>query len=107
MGSRPIRSMRWPLSRRRRRGGGATMNGRGERTGNANLCSIIPVLKLKLGINCLSDADLAQLTEASAFIDEIANLSPDEHRPFVGRSAFAHKAGMHVDAIAKNPATFE
>jgi 2-isopropylmalate synthase len=84
-----------------------TMNGLGERTGNANLCSIIPILKLKLGIPCISDADLARLTEASAFIDEIANLAPDEHRPFVGRSAFAHKAGMHVDAIAKNPATFE
>jgi 2-isopropylmalate synthase len=84
-----------------------TMNGLGERTGNANLCSIIPVLQLKLGIPCLADADLAKLTEASAFIDEIANLAPDEHRPFVGRSAFAHKAGMHVDAIAKNPATFE
>jgi 2-isopropylmalate synthase len=84
-----------------------TMNGLGERTGNANLCSIIPVLMLKLGIPCIGEEELTKLTEASAFIDEIANLAPDEHRPFVGRSAFAHKAGMHVDAIAKNPATFE
>jgi 2-isopropylmalate synthase len=83
------------------------MNGLGERTGNANLCSIIPILTLKLGIPCLSAEDLEKLTEASAFIDEIANLAPNEHQPFVGRSAFAHKAGLHVDAIAKNPATFE
>jgi len=62
---------------------------------------------LKLGIPCLSAEDLEKLSEASAFIDEIANLAPNEHQPFVGRSAFAHKAGLHVDAIAKNPATFE
>jgi 2-isopropylmalate synthase len=84
-----------------------TMNGFGERTGNANLCSIIPILKLKLGIDCVTDANLAHLTEASAFIDEVANMPPNEHRPFVGRSAFAHKAGMHVDAIAKSPAMYE
>jgi 2-isopropylmalate synthase len=84
-----------------------TMNGYGERTGNANLCSIVPVLKLKLGVDCLSTEDLARWTEASAFIDEIANMPPVEQRPFVGRSAFAHKAGMHVDAVAKNPRTFE
>jgi 2-isopropylmalate synthase len=84
-----------------------TMNGYGERTGNANLCSIIPVLKLKLGIDCISDHDLAHLTETSAFIDEVANMPPSEHRPFVGRSAFAHKAGMHVDAVAKSPAMYE
>jgi 2-isopropylmalate synthase len=83
------------------------MNGFGERTGNANLCSIIPVLRLKLGIACISDADLQKLSEASAFIDEVANMPPAENRPFVGRSAFAHKAGMHVDAITKNPLTFE
>jgi len=84
-----------------------TMNGYGERTGNANLCSIIPILKLKLGIDCISDRDLAHLTEASAFIDEVANMPPNEHRPFVGRSAFAHKAGMHVDAVAKSPTMYE
>jgi 2-isopropylmalate synthase len=84
-----------------------TMNGYGERTGNANLCSIVPILKLKLGIDCLSDEDLAHWTEASAFIDEIANMPPVEQRPFGGRSAFAHKAGLHVDAIVKNSQTFE
>jgi 2-isopropylmalate synthase len=84
-----------------------TMNGYGERTGNANLCSIVPVLTLKLGVDCLSDDDLARWTEASAFIDEIANMPPLEQRPFVGRSAFAHKAGMHVDGVAKNARTFE
>ncbi len=84
-----------------------TMNGYGERTGNANLCSIIPILKLKLGLECLSDEDLRKLADTSAFIDEVANMPPDEHRPFVGRSAFAHKAGMHVDAVIKSPATFE
>lgn len=84
-----------------------TINGYGERTGNANLCSIIPVLRLKLGRECISDEDLAKLTETAAFVDEVANMPPDEHRPFVGRSAFAHKAGMHVDGVSKNPMTFE
>jgi 2-isopropylmalate synthase len=84
-----------------------TMNGYGERTGNANLCSIVPVLKLKLGLDCISDEDLARWTEASAFMDEIANMPPVEQRPFVGRSAFAHKAGLHVDGLMKNALTFE
>ena len=85
----------------------ATMNGYGERTGNANLCTIIPVLKLKMGIDCVSDEDLKLLRQASAFIDEVANVPPDERRPFVGRNAFTHKAGMHVDGVLKNPRTFE
>jgi 2-isopropylmalate synthase len=84
-----------------------TMNGYGERTGNANLCSIVPVLKLKLGLDCISEEDLARWTEASAYMDEIANMPPVEHRPFVGRSAFAHKAGLHVDGLMKNALTFE
>jgi 2-isopropylmalate synthase len=84
-----------------------TMNGYGERTGNANLCSIIPVLKLKMGLDCLSDAQLERLSEVSAFVDELANMAPDEHRPFVGRTAFAHKAGTHADAVRKNPRTCE
>jgi 2-isopropylmalate synthase len=84
-----------------------TMNGYGERTGNANLCSIVPVLKLKLKLDCITDEDLARWTEASAFIDEIANMPPLEQRPFVGRSAFAHKAGLHVDGVMKNSRTFE
>jgi 2-isopropylmalate synthase len=84
-----------------------TMNGFGERCGNANLCSIIPILRVKMGIDCIGGDDLQRLAETSAFIDEVANMPPAENRPFVGRSAFAHKAGMHVDAIIKNPATFE
>jgi 2-isopropylmalate synthase len=93
------------------RGGAAhvqgTINGFGERTGNANLCSIIPVLKLKMGLECLSDEQLARLAETSAFVDELANMPPDEHQPFVGRAAFAHKAGTHADAVRKNPRTCE
>lgn len=84
-----------------------TINGLGERAGNANLCSIIPLLKLKMGLDCISEGDLRRLADTSAFVDELANLPPNEHQPFVGRSAFAHKAGMHVDAIRKNPLTFE
>lgn len=84
-----------------------TMNGFGERTGNANLCSIIPILKLKMGLDCISDAELARLAEVSALVDEAANMPPDEHRPFVGRSAFAHKAGTHADAVRKNPRACE
>lgn len=84
-----------------------TINGFGERTGNANLCSIIPVLKLKMGVDCLSDAQLARLSETSAYVDELANMTPNEYRPFVGRAAFAHKAGTHADAVRKNPRTCE
>ena len=84
-----------------------TMNGYGERCGNANLCSIIPILKLKLGIDCVSDEQLKSLTEISRHIAEIANLTQNAHQPFVGRSAFAHKGGIHVSAILKNPGTYE
>ncbi|MFN3649039.1 MAG: citramalate synthase [Armatimonadota bacterium] len=84
-----------------------TMNGFGERTGNANLTSIIPVLKLKMGLDCISDEQLARLADTSALVDELANMPPDEHQPFVGRSAFAHKAGTHADAVRKNPRTCE
>jgi len=84
-----------------------TINGFGERTGNANLCSIIPVLQLKMGLECLPPAQLGRLTEIAAFVDELANMPPDEHRPFVGRAAFAHKAGTHADAVRKNPRTCE
>jgi 2-isopropylmalate synthase len=84
-----------------------TFNGYGERTGNASLCSILPILKLKMGLDCLSDTQLAQLSEVSAFVDELANMTPDEQRPFVGRAAFAHKAGTHADAVRKNPRTCE
>ncbi len=84
-----------------------TINGYGERCGNANLCTLIPNLQLKLGYSCLGQQQLAQLSPASRIISEIVNLAPDDHAPFVGRSAFAHKAGVHVDAVAKNPSTYE
>ncbi len=84
-----------------------TMNGYGERCGNANLCSIIPILKLKLGIDCISDKQLKTITEVSRHIAEIANLPLSAHQPFTGRSAFAHKGGIHVSAVLKHPGTYE
>ncbi len=78
-----------------------TINGYGERCGNANLCSIIPALKLKMGINCVSDEQLAWLTEAAHYVSEAANLSPDPFLPYVGSSAFSHKAGLHVAGLSK------
>jgi len=78
-----------------------TINGYGERCGNANLCSIIPNLKLKLGYGCISDEQLRQLVSVSRYVSELANLSPDAHLPYVGHSAFAHKGGVHVDALIK------
>ncbi|MFB2934668.1 citramalate synthase [Aerosakkonemataceae cyanobacterium BLCC-F154] len=84
-----------------------TMNGYGERCGNANLCSLIPNLQLKLGFDCIPAENLGQLTQVSRFVSEVANLAPDEHSPFVGLSAFAHKGGIHVSAVERNPATYE
>jgi 2-isopropylmalate synthase len=84
-----------------------TMNGYGERCGNANLCSVIPALKLKMGIDCISDGSLAGLRAVSRYVDELANLPHRKRQPYVGDSAFAHKAGVHVDAVAKNPLTYE
>jgi 2-isopropylmalate synthase len=84
-----------------------TINGYGERCGNANLCSLIPNLQLKLGYSCIAEHQLHQLTEASRFVSEVVNLAPDEHAPFVGRSAFAHKGGIHVSAVERNPLTYE
>jgi 2-isopropylmalate synthase len=78
-----------------------TMNGYGERCGNANLCSIIPALSLKMGLECVSDEQLQSLTDTARYVSEMANLSMDPHLPYVGRSAFAHKGGMHVNAIVK------
>jgi 2-isopropylmalate synthase len=78
-----------------------TVNGYGERCGNANLCSIIPALSLKLGLECVSDEQLKGLTDTARYVSEIANLSLDPHLPYVGRSAFAHKGGMHVNALVK------
>jgi len=84
-----------------------TVNGYGERCGNANLCSIIPTLKLKMGIDCISDAQLAKLTEISRAISEAANLTPEPSLPFVGGSAFAHKAGYHVSGVTKYPEAYQ
>ncbi len=84
-----------------------TINGYGERCGNANLCSIIPNLKLKMGIDCISDDQLRMITEVSRFISELANLPHNKYLPYVGDSAFAHKGGVHVSAIRKSPLTYE
>ncbi|MBU0701822.1 citramalate synthase [bacterium] len=84
-----------------------TINGYGERCGNANLCSIIPNLKLKMGIDCLDDEQLKSLTEVSRYVSELANMIPQTHQPFVGVSAFAHKGGIHVSGVKKNPFTYE
>ncbi len=84
-----------------------TINGYGERCGNANLCAVIPNLELKLGERCLPDGRLAYLYDLSHFVAEIANLAPDEHMPYVGRSAFAHKGGVHVAAIRRNSTSYE
>jgi 2-isopropylmalate synthase len=84
-----------------------TINGVGERCGNANLISIIPNLQLKLGLECLSAANLKRLREVSLFVYELANLRPNRYQPYVGKSAFAHKGGMHADAVKKNPRAYE
>ncbi|NET35297.1 MAG: citramalate synthase [Cyanothece sp. SIO1E1] len=84
-----------------------TINGYGERCGNANLCSLIPNLQLKLGYECMQAHQLAKLSESSRLISEIVNLAPDDHAPFVGLSAFAHKGGIHVSAVERNPLTYE
>jgi len=84
-----------------------TINGYGERCGNANLCSIIPNLKLKMGLQCITDAQLAKMTEVSRFVSELANLPHPKYLPYVGDSAFAHKGGIHVSAIRKSPLTYE
>ena len=78
-----------------------TINGYGERCGNANLCSIIPTLKLKMGIDCIMNEQLAKLTEISHYVSEAANLVPDVSLPYVGASAFSHKGGLHVSGMTK------
>jgi 2-isopropylmalate synthase len=84
-----------------------TMNGVGERTGNANLVSVIANLQLKMGVRVLSDDQLAHLTEAAHFVDELVNRPPNRSQPYVGRDAFAHKGGMHVAGVRADSATFE
>jgi 2-isopropylmalate synthase len=84
-----------------------TINGFGERCGNANLCSVIPNLQLKLGYHCVSAGQLKKLAEVSRFVYELANLEPSKRQPYVGVSAFAHKGGLHVAAVQKNRETYE
>ena len=84
-----------------------TINGIGERCGNTNLISIIPNLKIKMGLDCVSNGQLEKLKDVSAFVDELANKAHWNQQPFVGKSAFAHKGGIHVSAVRKNPETYE
>lgn len=84
-----------------------TINGYGERCGNANLCSVIPALKLKLGIDCVSDEQLMRLTEAARSVSELANMPPDPRLPYVGANAFTHKAGQHISAVMKHEASYQ
>ncbi len=84
-----------------------TMNGYGERCGNANLTSIIPGLKLKMGLPVISDEQLERLSGTAHFVAEVVNVTPWAHQPYVGRSAFTHKGGLHVAAVEASPETFE
>jgi 2-isopropylmalate synthase len=84
-----------------------TVNGYGERCGNANLCTLIPNLQLKLGYACLPESGMRSLTTTARQISELVNLAPDDHAPYVGLSAFAHKGGIHVSAVQRNPRTYE
>jgi 2-isopropylmalate synthase len=84
-----------------------TINGYGERCGNANLCSVIPTLELKLGIGTIGRERLSMLTGVSRYVAELANLPHPSSLPFVGRSAFAHKGGIHVSAVMRDPSTYE
>ncbi|TFG23797.1 MAG: citramalate synthase [Promethearchaeota archaeon] len=84
-----------------------TINGFGERCGNTDLTSIIPILKLKMGINCIRDENLTNLTEVSHFVYEMANLQGDLDQPFVGKNAFSHKGGVHISAMLKDVRTYE
>lgn len=84
-----------------------TINGYGERTGNANLCTVIPDLQIKMGYEVLSPQQLGQLTQVSRLVAELANMVPNDAQPFVGRDAFTHKGGMHADAVRKQKASYE
>lgn len=84
-----------------------TINGYGERCGNANLCSILPTLQLKMGYSCVSDEQLKMLTNVARYVGEIANVHLPVNQPYVGNAAFAHKGGIHVSAIMKDSKTYE
>ncbi|NLV35480.1 MAG: citramalate synthase [Clostridiaceae bacterium] len=84
-----------------------TINGLGERCGNANLCTIIPTLQLKMGYSCIPEESMLKMTTVARAISEISNVIHDERAPYVGKAAFAHKAGMHADAVVKNASAYE
>ena len=86
-----------------------TINGFGERCGNANLCSVIPLLELKCGgtYRCLPEGKMTSLAATASFVSEVANLTPFARQPFVGKSAFAHKGGVHVSAVNRNSSLYE
>jgi 2-isopropylmalate synthase len=84
-----------------------TINGYGERVGNADLCTIIPGLQLKMGLHCVTEKSLAGIKELSTYVAEVANLPHDKHQPYVGESAFAHKGGIHVAAMLKNEESYQ
>jgi 2-isopropylmalate synthase len=84
-----------------------TINGFGERCGNASLCTLVPNLQIKMGYSCVTPEQLARLTEVSRFCAELANVELEKRLPYVGRSAFAHKGGLHVAAVRKNAVTYE
>ncbi len=84
-----------------------TINGLGERCGNANLCTIIPTLQLQMGYSCIPKSSMPEITAVARSISEISNVIHDERAPYVGKYAFAHKAGMHADAVVKNTMAYE
>ncbi len=84
-----------------------TINGYGERCGNANLCSVVPALRVKMGLEALHPGALAHLTELSRLAAEMANLAPNDYQPYVGRNAYTHKGGVHVSAVMTDPAMYE
>jgi 2-isopropylmalate synthase len=84
-----------------------TINGYGERCGNANLCVVIPNLELKLGLRALPEGGLARLRDVATFVAEIANVAPNDQMAYVGNSAFAHKAGVHVSAMQRHPDAYQ
>ena len=84
-----------------------TINGIGERCGNANLCSIIPNLQLKLGLSCIPQENMASLASSARFVSEVANMMFNDKAAYVGHDAFSHKGGMHIDAVTKNPISYE
>ena len=84
-----------------------TINGYGERCGNANLCSVIPDLVLKMNVDCLSRERLSGMAELAHYVSEVSNMTPDAHQPFVGFSAFAHKGGIHASAVTREARTYE